>query len=91
LLLQYGLDDEFARYRHRRALLRPFYSGPGSAPYRRVQQWIQSLRGPAHPNYRLRWKPPLGMPLDFTGVSALPPITRGASSDAEPRGWRAAD
>jgi len=87
LLLQYGLDDRFARFRHRRALLRPFYGTPDSPAYLRVRQWIQSLRGPAHPDYRLRWAPPPGMTLDLTGVSALPPITHGTSAEAKLRRW----
>jgi len=83
LLLQYGLPADQAKFRHPTPLLRPMYTSRNAPGYRLIRNWISSLKGPAHPNYRLEYKPPLGMKLQF-GTSALPQAPPQAQPPTEP-------
>ena len=60
LLLQFGLPYEQARFHHPElpAAARPPYPDRGSANYRRVTAWIESLNGPPHPDYRVELRTP---------------------------------
>ncbi|MCD6303865.1 MAG: hypothetical protein J7M21_02765, partial [Planctomycetes bacterium] len=57
LLLQYALPRNIARYRHPEKIRSAFRSrnDPG---YRLTLQWIRSLKGPLHPDYRIKYLPP---------------------------------
>jgi len=83
LILQYGLKPEQARYSHQPKLPTPLYASEEDAKYRRVEQWIRSLRAdPTHPDYRLSYKPPLGMELSERGLPELPPATPPSTQPA---------
>ena len=60
MLLQYGLPRNLARYPHP-GQVTPAYRSPSDASYRRVMAWIRSLKGPIHPSYRVKYKPPAHM------------------------------
>ena len=86
LLLQFGLPAEQAEKRHPKAdrkgkaiRVNPMFTSRKSPLYKRMLQWIESLKGPLHPDYRLKWRPPLGMKLNLTGRPELP------SSPEEPQ------
>jgi len=59
LLLQYGLPPEQAKYRHPKVKnMRPAYTSRDAANYRRVLEWIESLKGPPRPEYRVKLRLP---------------------------------
>ncbi len=79
LLLQFALPAEQAEKRHPKVdrdgkaiRVNPMFTSRKSPLYKRMVQWIESLKGPLHPDYRLKWRPPLGMKLDLTGRPSLP-------------------
>jgi hypothetical protein len=80
LLLQYGLPEEFAKYRPGRKLPE-IYNGRRDRRYRRVLAWIRSLEIP-HPKYGLAYEPPWGLTLDFGKPGELP--TPEPPADDEP-------
>ena len=71
LLLQFGLPPEQAREKHPKQI-KTIYADENAVNYRRVLAWIQSLRGPKHPNYRLKYVAPFGMELHTSGKVDLP-------------------
>jgi len=73
LLLEFALPAEQARYKHPVKLQPAPFTSRNDVRYVRVLEWLGTLDGPQHPNYRLRWKPPFGLKLDFTGKVELPP------------------
>lgn len=77
LLLQFGLNPMISKNRHPGTGndTREFpvlFTNQRSQGYRRVLEWIRSLKGPMHPNYHLNWKPPHNMPVDASGRAAIP-------------------
>jgi len=59
LLLQYGLPPEQAQHRHPKVKSTPpAYTSRNAANYRRVLEWIESLKGPPHPEYRVKLRIP---------------------------------
>ena len=65
LLLQYGLASDRAEMKHPVNLRQPLFPAPTAAAYRRLRDWIASLKSP-HPNYRLDYVPPMGMKLNYS-------------------------
>ena len=63
LLLQHGLPPTLAKFPHLVKITPPFPT-PKSINYRRVYEWIDTLKGPPHPDYgttlRIPWAPPVG-------------------------------
>lgn len=85
LLLQFGLPAEVARFKHPIPIT-PVFPSADSGSYRNVARWIESLVGPQHPNYRLKYQPPFGMNLDLRALPGLtvpttPAATRPAGED----------
>lgn len=73
LLLQFGLPRKQAKYHHPIEIKPPLLRNEKDINYRRMLQWIRTLRGPNHPDYRLKWVPPYGMSLDTSGRIDLDP------------------
>lgn len=57
LLLQHGLPENLARYRHPKETS-PVFTSKRAANYRAVENWIKSLRGPLAPDYGIKKLPP---------------------------------
>lgn len=68
LLLQFGLNRKVAKVdkRHPREIP-PIFSSIEATRYKIVSDWIKGLKGPMHPNYHLKYKPPFGMKLETSG------------------------
>ena len=71
LLVQFGLPLEMARYKHP-IDIPVIFSNRDAVNFKRVVDWISSLRRPLHPNYRIKWRPPFGMNLNLSGRTMLP-------------------
>jgi hypothetical protein len=69
LLLQYGLPPERAEMKHPVKLRQPVFAAQAAAAYRRVRDWIALLKSP-HPSYRLDYRPPMGMKLNFESAGS---------------------
>ena len=83
LLLQYGLPHDQAEYRHPKVEHIAFKDRKVKT-YRSVKEWIENLKGPRTPNYRVKWKPPFGMKLDLSGQPSLPePTTKPSKNDKD--------
>ncbi|MDY6913469.1 MAG: hypothetical protein SVT52_03305, partial [Planctomycetota bacterium] len=74
LLLQYGLPPEQSQFDHPEKITPPFRDRK-SQNYRRVLEWINSLSGPLHPDYRTTYKPPFKLKTGSGGLPLLPPAT----------------
>jgi tetratricopeptide (TPR) repeat protein len=72
LFLNFGLPPDQARsgYVHQQKIT-PLFAKRTDDDYKRVLEWIDSLEGPPYPDYRLLWKPPLGMKIDTGGPDFL--------------------
>ena len=57
LLLQYGLLPDLAQHPHPVRIAAPFRNRQ-SVSYRRVMEWIESLKGPPHPKYDVKLRVP---------------------------------
>jgi hypothetical protein len=69
LLLQYALPAEQAKVHHPGDI--PAFAESRQAPtYLMIAEWIESLAGPPHPDYRLKWTAPFGMKLDTSGQTS---------------------
>jgi hypothetical protein len=80
LLLQYGLPESQATHKHPgNARLRPMFSSTEDASYKAVLGWIKSLKGPRHPDYGIKYRPPFGPKVELGPV--LPP--RESKSDKD--------
>lgn len=61
LLLEYGLPKAQAQKKHPTKTV-PAFSSRKASGYKRVLKWIEDeLNGPRHPDYRVKYQPPLGM------------------------------
>jgi hypothetical protein len=68
LILQYGLNPKVAQKKHPFEIP-PVFTGIRSANYRRVYQWMASLKKPLAPNYHIHaGYRPAGMSLDTSGI-----------------------
>ncbi len=77
LVLQYGLNPKISKDRHP-GNIPPIFTDKNSSRYRRVYNWIKSLKGPLAPNYHIHaGYSPAGMKLDTSGLPDIP------SDDAE--------
>jgi len=72
LLLQFGLPSEQGRYNHPKPIKTLPFTSQRAPNYRRVLDWIGSLKGPRAPDYRLKWVPPFNMDIDTSGRPNLP-------------------
>jgi len=66
LLLQFGLDQKISKHRHKKEIKPPLFRSLNDPAYVRVHEWIKSLRGPLHPDYKIDRKI-LGMKLELQG------------------------
>ncbi len=85
LLLQYGLPAAQAEYRHP-VKRKPVLPSRESSAYRQTLAWIKGLKGPRHPNYRIKHRPPNVM-VPLAGLPGLPigrPTTRPAKKSTSP-------
>ena len=85
LLLQYGLPATQAEYQHPEKR-KPVFPSRESSAYRQTLEWIKSLKGPRHPNYRIKHRPPNVM-APLSGLPGLPimgPTTRPAKKSGSP-------
>jgi hypothetical protein len=89
LLLQFALPEEQASVKHPKDISDVFRDRRDRS-YQLVLEWIDSLRGPPHPEYRLRYKPPFGIKivgrklpsfLDDGGATTRPATTRPRADD----------
>jgi hypothetical protein len=82
LLLQYGLPPERAEMKHPVNVRQTVFASTVADTYRRVRDWIAMLRTP-HPNYRLEYRPPMGMKLNFNyaGPGRTQPANERARED----------
>ncbi len=53
LLLQYGLPPAQSQFPHPVDIRTPAYASRTTVDYRRVSEWLESLKGPLHPEYRV--------------------------------------
>ena len=83
LLLQYGLPVSASTAVHP-VTIRQLYTDTNAQNYRTIYDWIETLAGPPHPNYRLAYKPPFGMNLDF-GRPKPPPEPNQTQSSQPPQ------
>ncbi|MFP4104641.1 MAG: hypothetical protein ACLFVU_01000 [Phycisphaerae bacterium] len=75
LLLQFAMPRSQAMYKHpEQTKMRPMVRNEKSATYKRMYKWIDGLKKPPHPNYRLDYEPPLGMKIHDTSGFDLPPL-----------------
>ncbi len=81
LLLQFGLPAEQAQYRHP-IEIKIAYATRRARNYRRVLEWIESLKGPPHPDYRVGFRIPWA-PKD-RGLQ-VPGLTSPATQPADQR------
>ena len=58
LLLEYGLPADLAKSPHPGERIQPAYQSRSDRNYRRVLDWVRSLKGPPHPDYRVRPRVP---------------------------------
>jgi hypothetical protein len=72
LLLQYMLPEDLAQFRHS-TKIQAAAGRKEDARYVAVLEWIQSLHRPPHPDYRLKYAPPMGMKLVHKAEVNLPP------------------
>jgi len=83
LLLQYGLPVELSQTPHPVKIKTP-YTSLASPNYRRVRDWIDSLKGPPHPDYgttlRIPWAPKGG------GGFVIPEEPKGEGEPSEEEG-----
>lgn len=82
LLLEYGLPPQQARYKHPVKLSPPPFRDRQDPAYQRVLDWLESLDGPEHPNYRLEYKAPWGLRMDWSGRPKLPPLPSPSTGPA---------
>jgi len=82
LILQYGLPPEQAEHAHPRKIPRA-YSSRNVSNYRSVISWIESLKGPPHPDYGVRLRVPWAArpPAEPTTRSAETQPARAVPSD----------
>jgi hypothetical protein len=74
LLLQFMLPEDLAKFRHPTTITSAV-GRRGDPKFGIVQEWIRSLHQPPHPDYRLKYKPPLGMAIVGATPMVLPPPT----------------
>jgi len=74
LLLQYGLPPQQAEIKHPLKLRQYVFAAQTAGAYRRVRAWIASLKSP-HPDYRLDYRPPMGMKLNYQSAGSSLPRT----------------
>ncbi len=90
LLLQFLLPEDLAQFRHptRPATtpptMTPAVATRNDAKYVAVLNWIRSLHPPPHPDYRLKFKLPLGMTFDWRPDLQLPPPGRTSAPASRP-------
>ncbi|MCD6364512.1 MAG: hypothetical protein J7M14_01425 [Planctomycetes bacterium] len=63
LLLEYGLETKDAREQHP-CKIKAIFRSLKDRRYRMVEKWIDSLKGPPHPDYGVTFKPPFGPPIE---------------------------
>jgi len=70
LLLQYALPNDLAKSRHPKKI-RPAFTNREASGYKQTLEWIKSLAGPMHPDYRIKDRPPFVMapPEGLPGLS----------------------
>ncbi|HUT61677.1 MAG TPA: hypothetical protein VNA25_27880 [Phycisphaerae bacterium] len=71
LLLHFMLPEDLAQHKHPVKIQRAFPSRE-SRVYKFVLGWVESLRKPPHPDYRLKYKPPFGMKIVGRQSALLP-------------------
>jgi len=86
LLLQYLLPEDLAQFRHPAPPLTPTAASRTDAKYLAILAWIRSLHQPPHPDYRLKYKLPLGMKYDWKSDLQLPPPGRTTAPTSKPAG-----
>ena len=91
LLLQFGLPRKQAKHHHPIEIKPPLFRNIRDANYVRTLRWIMTLRGPNHPDYRLKWVPPYGMSLDTSGRIDLDPNPGGGDDDKDKKKSGAGD
>jgi len=74
LLLQYALPPAQAEYRHPHKR-KPVFSGRQASGYRQTLAWIKKLKGPQHPSYRIKDRPPnvMAAPAGLPGLPVRKP------------------
>lgn len=65
LLLQFGLPENLAEFKHPKARAGLFTS-KRDPKYLAILNWIQSLAGSSLPDYKLKWTPPKGFRVDLS-------------------------
>ena len=73
LLLSFALPEGQGQFRHP-VKIPPMFPNRRAGGYTRIQAWITSLHT-AHPDYRLEYKPPFGMKLQWRSHDLLPPVS----------------
>jgi hypothetical protein len=71
LILKAGLQETIDPTTDPRSVV-PSYAVKNSAAYKRLMEWIKSLKGPMEPNYRLEWQPKGDVTIDCDGKPDLP-------------------
>jgi hypothetical protein len=72
LILQFMLPEDLAQFRHP-VPIQPAVGRRAEAKYVTMLEWIRSLHKPPHPDYRLSYKPPMGMKIVGPQEPQLPP------------------
>ena len=89
LLLEYGLPNDQAEFRHPKKALRPVpFSSRTSSAYKQTLAWIEGLKGPGHPDYRIKKLPPHVMTPSSGGLPAASGGPKGGSDPNTPGGKR---
>ncbi|MGB2822674.1 MAG: hypothetical protein WBF17_16950 [Phycisphaerae bacterium] len=85
LLLQYGLPESQAEYRHP-VEKKPVFPSRESLAYRQTLEWIKKLKSPLHPDYRIQDRPPnvMAPPAGLPGLQMKTPATGPATKSKSP-------
>lgn len=84
LLLQFCLP--MSKTKHPEPFKKPIFKSKNDKGYRSMKAWIESLRGPIHPRYRIAYKPPLGMKIkhDSGALDEKPGETKPVEAEKSP-------
>jgi len=86
LLLEYLIPKSLAKSQHPGKKIRHAIKNREQRAYKLVRDWIASLRSPGYPDYRLDYKPPLGMKLHLSGGGGALVPRRGGTLRPRPDG-----
>ncbi|NLW87174.1 MAG: hypothetical protein GXY38_09910 [Planctomycetes bacterium] len=78
LLVSYALPEGQGKFRHP-VKINPAFSRT-SPSYHMLLSWIKDLRT-IHPDYRLQYKPPFGMKIQWRSEGLLPPVSAPATGE----------